>query len=104
MKAYQVLIADALLLALLFFVESDLQGRVAYAETVHGHTSGYIPSFSYSLFTQVFTMTGSGVSLSSPPTLDWIQVLGAVLIVLNCWYLYTVLAHNRKPAPPATPQ
>ena len=96
MKAYQVLVADAFLLVALFFVQSDLQGRVAYAETVHGHTTGYVSSFSYSLFTQAFTMSGPGVSLSSPLTLDWIQVLGALLIVLNGWYLYSAFARKGR--------
>lgn len=97
MKAYlKVLLLDALLLIGLFYVTGDLQWRVAYAATPHGHTAGYSPSLSYSVFTQVFTMAGSGASLASPLTLDWVQVLATALVILNGWYLYTAYAARRK--------
>ena len=94
-----VLLADAMLLLAVFYVVGDLQWRVAYASSPHGHTTGYAASFSYSIFTQVFTMSGSGVTLSSPLTLDWIQVLALVLVVLNGWYVYSLVARRRKEVP-----
>ena len=96
-----VLLIDALLLAALFYVSSDMAWRTAFAMTPHGHTSGYMVAFTYSLFTQVFTMSASGATLASPPTLDWIQVLGAAIVILNGWYLYTAFSkRNPRAAAP----
>jgi hypothetical protein len=102
-----VLLADALLLIGLYYVIVDLQWRVAFATAPHAHTSsGYAASFSYSFLTQVFTMSGNGASLpnlTSPPTLDWVQVLGLALLAVNGWYLYSILAKRKKASPtPAT--
>ena len=33
-------------------------------------------------------MAGSTVSLTSPPTLDWIQLLVLVLVAVNGWFAY----------------
>ena len=105
MRTYiAVLLVDALVLVALFYVNADWQWRIAYAASPHGHTSGYVPSFSYSLFTQIFTMSSSGVSLASPLTLDWIQVLGVALVIINGWYLYSTYAKRKTPpASPANP-
>ena len=102
MRSYVVvLLLDALLLVALFYVSSDMAWRTAYAMTPHGHTSGYSVSFSYSLFTQIFTMSAGGATLASPPTLDWIQVLGVAIVLLNGWYLYTAYSKGRPhPAAP----
>ncbi len=97
MKRYlTVVVIDFLLLVALLYVAGDQQWRVAYAESPHSRTSGYATSFSYSLFTQVFTMSGKGVSLSSPLTLDWVQVLVAALFVVNAWFVYVTLGARRK--------
>lgn len=105
MKTYYfVLLIDAILLVAVFYVVGDIQWRVADAGSPHGRTSGYSTSFTYSVFTQVFTMTGKGVVLSSPPTLDWVQVLAVALLVVNGWFLYSVYAGRKnKPAAPASP-
>lgn len=104
MKGYiKVLALDALLLVALYFVLGDLQWRAAKAESPHGHTAaGYAVSYSYSLFTHVFRMTGSGYTLASPLTLDWVQVIGVVLVAVNAWFLYATFS-RRKGAPRPTP-
>ena len=97
MKNYLVVaVADVLLVVSLVYVLGDLQWRAAYAASAHGHTTGYVPSFSYSLFTRVFTMTGNGATLASPLTLDWVQVLGVALIALNGWAIYVAYNSRRR--------
>lgn len=57
------------------------------------------PHYSYSLFTVYFTMTSRltpWVALQSPPSLDWVQVFAAALIVLNAWYFYGILKDFRR--------
>jgi hypothetical protein len=96
-RNYLVVIAvDLLLLVSIVYVLEDLQWRAAYAASAHGHTAGYTPSFSYSFFTQVFTMSRGGASLSSPLTLDWIQLLGIALVLLNGWLLYSTYTKRRR--------
>jgi hypothetical protein len=95
-RAYiKVIAADLVLLAALLWVLQDLQWRTWYAASPHAGTTGYTPSFSYSVLTQFFTMAGSGVSLTSPPTLDWVQFLAYVLVALNAWFAYQILRHRR---------
>jgi hypothetical protein len=103
-KTYlKVVLVDILILIALYYVVADQQSRVSYAASPHGHTSvGYSVSFGYSLFTQIFTMSGPGVTLSSPPTLDWIQVLVFALVLLNGWFLYSVY-RGRSRAPASQP-
>ena len=95
-KTYiKVIAADLVLLAALLWVLQDLQWRTGYAASPHAGTTGYIPSFSYSVLTQFFNMAGNGVSLTSPPTLDWVQFLVYVLVALNAWFAYQTLRHRR---------
>lgn len=108
MKAFlKVLLADAILLYALYYVFMDLQWRTSYAATPHGHTTGYVASFAYSFFVRVFTMSGGGTALTSPPSLDWVQVVGLLLAVANGWYLYSRFSHWKRPyrpAPASAPQ
>jgi len=88
--ALKVLAADVILLVALFNVIQDIQWRTSYAASPHqAAPNGYTPAFAYNIFTQFFTMSGNGVSLTSPPTLDWVQLLAAVLVLLNAWFFYT---------------
>lgn len=95
---YTVLLADLILVVALYFVLQDLSWRSYYALAPHDRCGGlcsYTPSTSYSLLTRFFTMAGNGVSLTSPPTLDWVQILAVVLVALNGWYLYSELRARR---------
>jgi hypothetical protein len=94
-----VVIADVLLLTGLYYVVLDLQWRSAYASSIHYACEGpcsYTASFSRSILTQFFTMTGNNASLTSPPTLDWVQLLVLALVLINVWYGYSFIFERRK--------
>jgi hypothetical protein len=94
----KVAMVDIVLVFAAYEVLHDLQWRTGYATSSHAGTLGYSPSFSYSLLIQFFTMAGNGVRLTSPPTIDWVQLLAYVLVVLNAWYAYKTLK-SRKSLP-----
>jgi len=94
-----VVIADVLLITGLYYVLLDLQWRSAYASSLHYACEGpcsYTASFSRSILTQFFTMSGNNSSLTSPPTLDWVQLLVLALVLINVWYGYSFLFERRK--------
>jgi hypothetical protein len=95
----KVVLADFVLLLVVFYVSQDLQWRAAYAATAHDACGGlcsYSPAFSYDILTQYFTMTGNGASLTSPPTFAWGQLVTLALAVLNAWYLYTAYTRRKR--------
>ena len=97
--ALKVFVADVVLLMAVFYVLQDLQWRSNYAASPHAvclQVCSYAPSFSYGILTQVFTMAGNGVRLSSPPTLDWVQAIVYVLVVINAWFAYVLLKSRRS--------
>ncbi|MDG6956928.1 MAG: hypothetical protein JRN30_06335, partial [Nitrososphaerota archaeon] len=70
----RLLAIDAVLVVLAYLVVQDQAVRAGYAASLHtacASLCSYAPSFSYGILIQYFTMTGNGVSLTSPPTLDW---------------------------------
>jgi len=85
---YKVAAVDLVLLTLLYYVLQDLAWRAYYAGTPHVPGSPYTPSFSYSILTRYFTMGGSSVPLTSPPTLDWVQLIVLILVAVNGWFAY----------------
>jgi hypothetical protein len=105
--ALKVLAVDALLLIALFFVIQDLDWRTSYAASLHGACfpglCGYSPSFSYNVLIEFFTMSGNGVSLTSPPTLDWVQVLAYILVAINAWFIYATLSRRKGRHPETLP-
>ncbi len=93
-----MLLADIVLLVSAYFVLKDLQWRGSYASQ-----QGFTPSYFYSLLTQFFSVTGRGLVLQSPPTLDWVQLTAVVLVVLNVWYLYGIMTRRMtRKTPQAT--
>lgn len=98
--ALLVLAADIVLLAALYYVLQDFAWRTYYAGIPHGSTAtGYAPSFSYSFLIRIFTMSGSGTVLTSPPMLDMVQILAIILASINGWYAYKIFASWRaRPA------
>ena len=98
-RTLKVLAVDVVLLVALFYVIQDLQWRSDYASEAINRCAGpcsYTPSLSYSLLTQVFTMTGNSVRLASPVTLDWVQALSYLLILLNAWLVYSFWSSHGK--------
>lgn len=88
---YKVAVVDLVLLGALYFIVQNLQWRASYAAS-----EGLTPSYSYSLLWNVFQMSGRAFPLQSPPTLDWVQLLAAILAVLNLVYVYTALRGRRS--------
>ena len=98
----EVAVANAVLLILAYFVYTDVLWRIGCALGQGLNCSvRSAPSFSYSLLTQFFSMRNGAMLLTSPPTLDWIQVFVAILLVVDIWYLLRARA-KRKPRPPST--
>jgi hypothetical protein len=96
---FKVLVVDVILLIAEFYVIQDLDWRTGYAASLHQacpRFCSYSPSFSYNLLVRSFTMVGNGVSLTSPPTLDWVQLLAYILIVINVWFGYSILAKRKS--------
>ena len=79
---------DVTALTLLYLIEQDLDARASYVRSEH-----LTPSTMYSLFFHTFSITGSTVQfpLVSPPVLDWVQVLVALLILVNGLYIFSVI-------------
>jgi hypothetical protein len=100
--AYKVALVDLVLVIALYFVFQDLAWRDYYAGTPHARVSGYSPSTSYSLLVRLFTMAGGSLSLTSPPTLDWVQVIAYVLVAVNGWLVYALLK-SRPPSVDSVP-
>ena len=87
---FKVLLADIILVAAVFWVFGDLQWRTAFAASAHSPATWGAPYSSYAFLTQFFTIVRNGVSLTSPPTLDWVQLIVVVLVVINGWLAYHV--------------
>ena len=87
-----VLVADLILVVAELLAIQDQLWRSSYAASFQGGMEGYAPSVSYNVLTRLFTMSGNGVSLASPLTLDWAQVIPIILLVINAWFGYTTLS------------
>ena len=101
----KVTIADAILLAgvYLVLINRGWKKQCAIGNAVDC-TARSSPHFSYSVFTIYFSMVSppstaspSGMLLQSPPSLDWVQVFVAALVVINAWYAYSALRHRVAP-------
>ena|SRR5215472_14772949 len=97
----KVLIADAVLLIAEFFAISDVQARLTCANGAALYGQGCLtrdsPGYSYSVLVQYLSMTSQGgLVLTSPPTLDWIQLLVVALIVINLWYIVKTFRSRRS--------
>jgi hypothetical protein len=99
---YKAALADLVLLVALYFVLQDLAWRAYYSGVPHAGVSGYAPSSSYSVLIRYFAMAGSAVNLTSPSTLDWVQLLGLALVVVNAWLAYGI--YRSRAARAATSQ
>ena len=101
---FEVIVVDVLGLAGIFFVNQDVGMRIDC--TIPGCTNIARTSvgFTYSIFTKALSVTVKNAywrTVVSPPTLDWIQVLGVALVAINLWYLYRALAGRGQRAPPS---
>lgn len=84
--AVKVALFDAAVLVALLLVLNDLSTRTSYARS-------WMPSTSYLPFLRVFSMVRTcrlpcvSMTLTSPPTLDWVQVLVVLLLASNLVFI-----------------
>lgn len=99
-RAIEVAVTDALLLVGTYLVIVNRQWKINCALGLTTDcTPRNSPHFAYSVFTVYFSMNSSltpHVLLTSPPSLDWVQVFVAALVVINAWYLITHLRERSK--------
>ena len=87
MKGFvNLVLLDLVLFAILTGVLADEQWKAAYAIK-----KGMQPTIDYSILTQYFSMKTLPMTLVSPPTLSWIEVVVVLLAVSNGLFLYRKL-------------
>ena len=99
--AVKVLLLDIAILAGVYGILADDQWKSTYAKT----GIGGLPSFNYGFLTQTFSIQLTGKTLTSPPTLSWLEVLAILLVVSNGLFVYRTIRRRRKEhaeAPPAS--
>jgi hypothetical protein len=95
----KVAVADLVILASVFLVIQDVDSRMTCALLAcNPAVTRTSPVFYYSILTKTFALGVNGRTLTSPLTLDWVQVLGAAFVLLNLWYLYRFLGERRTRA------
>jgi hypothetical protein len=85
----RAVLTNAVGLVLIYLVLLDYSWRSSYALS-----AGWVPSVSYLPFLRYLQLTGHGLTVVSPPTLDWVQVIAVFLIAVDSFYLYRYLAHS----------
>ena len=101
----EVIVANAVLLILTYFVYTDEQWRIGCALGQGLNCSiRSAPSYAYSLLARFFSMSNGTMLLTSPPILDWIQLFVVVLAVVDVWYLLQTRAGGRPQSSNTTPQ
>lgn len=89
-RVLEVLAVNVVLLLGLYFVTVDVAARSTYASR-----EGYSYFFTQSILSETSTLQGKGESLQSPLTLAWVQVVLAVLVILDALYLYGWVQRRR---------
>jgi hypothetical protein len=90
-RVAEVLVTDAILIAALLWVLSEQAARASYAVQ-----EGFSVVVSRSLFYVMTTLSKGTGQLSSPPTLDWVQVLLVALIACNAYFAYVALRSRSR--------
>jgi len=95
--------SNAILLLLIWWVFRDYAYRAAYWRSI-----GFTPSTAYWPFSFVTSAANSSTFIQGQLTLDWTQVLGAVLAVIDVAFLIRVLRRRSRakaaPAQSVSPQ
>jgi len=92
----KVLVANVVLILLAYLVYQDTAARNVYARDLN-----FAPSTSYSILFHTLTLTGRATVLSSPPTLDWFQVLFLIGAATDAYMFWGYF--KRSPSTEATP-
>ena len=90
--------SNAILLLLIWWVFRDYAYRAAYWRSI-----GFTPSTAYWPFSFVTSAANGSTYIQGQLTLDWTQVLGALLVVIDVAFLIRVL-RRRSRAEAATAQ
>ena len=83
---------NVVLILLAYLVYQDLAARNAYAGALN-----FAPSTSYSVLTHALTLSGRGTVLTSPPTLDWFQLLVLIAAATDAYMFWGYF--KRSPVP-----
>lgn len=89
-RVLEIIAINLVLLLGLYFVTADVASRTAYAAR---EGSSYF--FSQSLLVETSTLQGARGTLQSPLTLAWLQLLLAVLVVVDVLYVYGWVERRR---------
>lgn len=89
-KVLEALAVNIVLLLGIYFVLGDVATRTAYAA---GKGMSY--TFAQLFLVETSTLQGSSGGLQSPLTLDWVQLLLVVLVVVDVLYFYGWLERRR---------
>jgi hypothetical protein len=82
---------NAILLVLIWWVFQDYAYRASYWRSM-----GFTPSTTYSPFFYVTSAVRGSTYIQGQVTLDWTQVLGAVLVVIDVVFLIGVLRRRSR--------
>ena len=88
----KILVVNVVLILLAYLVYQDVAARNAYAGALN-----FTPSTSYSILTHALTLSGRGTVLTSPPTLDWFQLLVLIAAATDAYMFWGYF--KRSPVP-----
>jgi hypothetical protein len=94
-RTLEILGFNILLLLALYLVTADVATRSAYAAR-----EGLSYTFAQSFLVETSTLGGKGLSLQSPLSIAWLQLILLVLVVVDALYVYD-WAKNRRAKPVA---
>lgn len=86
----EIAISNVVLLAAIAAVLQDQAGRLAYFRSL-----GFIPSTTYYPFFYITSAVNGSTRIQGLLTLDWVQVLGAALIILDLGFAVSFMRHRR---------
>jgi hypothetical protein len=84
--------SNVILLALIWWVFQDYAYRASYWRGM-----GFTPSTSYSPFFYVTTAVRGSTFIQGQLTLDWTQVLGALLVIIDVVFIIGALRVRSRP-------
>lgn len=94
-RILEILVVNLVLLLALYFVTGDVASRAAYAAR-----EGLSYFFTQSVLVETSSLQGHGTTLQSPLTLSWLQIIAALLVIIDAVYVYDWV-QSRRVAPSA---
>ena len=89
----EAIVINGILLWVLQWVEGEQAARASYAAQ-----EGLTFTTYRSLFTYATVLSGRNLQLISPYTLDWVQILGVSLVLIDLYYVYGAIRRIRESA------